>query len=268
MNRNPNSLCWRPNWQRPFESLWSLLKKFAYLNAAGYPDLRELVGRAKSERTSPRGEQLRCDLNSLATVDDEKLRNLLGIESNEILQATALAYIKHEELIVLTSNQLRYCTDCMKAGFHSAIHQLLFLSHCPIHNGPLVTRCPECGTVAPRYTLGSITARRRTNCAHCFDSFAENFRQGINLRLTDDSQSRELAELGTWLTSACQPVGPNTTHLLVPSSESLQSAEVPNCSGYQGTGPVHFLLVQRLFFNFLSVRVTTGHHWPLRVRPS
>ena len=199
MSANHNSLCWRPDWLIPFESLWSLLKKFTYLNAAGYGDLRELVGRAKSERNSPSGEQLRCDLNSFAAVDHEKLNNLLRIDPNQTLQATALAYIKHEEIVVLTTNQLRYCSACMKAGFHTAIHQLLFLSHCPIHNSPLVTRCPECGSFAPRYTLASVTARRRTNCDNCFDSFAENFRLGINLRLTHDSQSRELPELSSWL---------------------------------------------------------------------
>ncbi|MDQ1636987.1 MAG: hypothetical protein QOF62_326 [Pyrinomonadaceae bacterium] len=196
---NQNNICWRPDWYRPYESLWSLLKKVAYLNAASYADIQQLVGRVKSERNSPRGEKLRCDLNSFAAVDNEKLKNLLLIDSTALLQTTALAYIKHEELIVLTSNQLRYCTDCLKVGFHSAIHQLLFLSQCPIHNSPLVTRCPECGTLAPRYTVASVTARRRTNCDNCFESFAEKFRLRIAACLSHDSQSRELAELGSWL---------------------------------------------------------------------
>lgn len=197
MNANHDSLCWRPDWQIPFESLWSLLKKFGYLNAAAYPDIRDLIRRAGSEKAPTDIKRVRRDLNSFAPVDEEKLKQFLLIEPAALHQSTALAYIRPDEVSALTSNQLRYCVQCIKAGFHSAIHQLLFLSHCPIHLSPLMTRCMTCGVISPRYTLASLTQRLSKDCSDCFGSFTKNFL--VSHQLRNLGQSRELNELARWL---------------------------------------------------------------------
>src|SRR5260370_23027019 len=147
MNANHNSLCWRPEWHIPFESLWPLLKKFGYLNAATYPDIRDLIRRPTSEEAPRDRTNARRDLNSFAPVDEEKLKHFLLIDPIALRQSTALAYIRPEEIGALTSNQLKYFVSCLRAGFHSAIHQLLFVSHCPLHLSPLVTRCTACGVM-------------------------------------------------------------------------------------------------------------------------
>ena len=197
MTANHDSLCWRPDWQVPFESLWSLLKKFGYLNAAAYPDIRDLIRRPAPEKAPARQPRIRRDLNSFAPVDDEKLKQFFLIDPIALRQSIAVAYIRPDEISALTSNQLRYCVPCIQAGFHSAIHQLLFLSHCPIHLSPLMTRCMTCGVMSPRYTLTSLTQRFGKNCSDCFGSFTKNFL--VSYQSKNLKESRELIELASWL---------------------------------------------------------------------
>jgi len=196
MSADHDSLCWRPDWLIPSESLWSLLKKFSYLNAATYPDIWNLVRRPVSEEGHRNRRSVRRDLNSFAQVDEEKLKHFLHIDPIALGQSTALAYIRPDEIGTLTSNQLRYCVPCIRAGFHTAIHQFLFVSHCPVHLSPLVTRCTACGVMSPRYTLTSIRQRPYKRCDQCFSSFTDNFIRQLNGR---PQESRELFDFTRWL---------------------------------------------------------------------
>jgi hypothetical protein len=193
------NVCWRKDWQRPYESLWSLLKKFAYLNVASVPDVRTLVGR-RNKGEYPYGP-FRADLNSLVTVDPVKLQNLLAVDETTLLQSTALGYVRFKELVPLASVEVRFCVTCINDGFHSPFHQLLFFSHCPIHQSPLINCCPACGTVTRRYTLSSISSPKVTDCAHCPSRLIDNFCSHTHDDLEEESKGRELEQLGQWLRS-------------------------------------------------------------------
>src|SRR5258708_16693968 len=197
MTNGQNNICWRPDWHRRFESLWCLLSKVRYLNAATGTDIRSLIKRTADYEVPPRRPYLRRDLNSLVEIDEEKLSQLLSLDRSVLIESTAIAYIKQEEVPLLTSSQLRFCPECVSTGFHSAIHQLLFVSHCPIHQTPLVTHCPTCGTISSRYTLTSLTYRNSNECKQCLNSFADNFARWC--QLTIHSESRELDNLAHWL---------------------------------------------------------------------
>jgi TniQ len=197
MTDSQSKICWRPEWRRPLESLWSLLCKARYLNTATGTDIRDVFKRRTSYDVPQRRPYLRRDLNSLIEVDEGKLAELLSLERSHLATATAIGYIRQEEIPLLTSNQLRYCPDCISVGFHTAIHQLLFVSHCPIHFCPLVTRCKECGAISPRYTLSSLTYRPDSKCTHCFNALVDNFI--LVSQSTSPGESRELNDLANWL---------------------------------------------------------------------
>lgn len=192
-----NNICWRPDWHRRFESLWCLLNKTRHLNAATGTDIRGIFKRTAAYEVVQRRPYLRRDLNSLVEVDEEKLSEMLSLDRSVLIESTAVAYIRQEEVPLFTSNQLRYCPDCISAGFHTAIHQLLFISHCPIHLRPLVTRCSECGIISPRYTLTSLTYRPDVKCNRCFNSLIDNFT--LSCRSKESPESRELNSLSEWL---------------------------------------------------------------------
>jgi hypothetical protein len=197
MTNGQTNICWRPDWYRPFESLWCLLNKVRHLNAATGTDIRAIFRRTVDYEVPQRRPYLRRDLNSFFEVDEEKLSELLSLNRSALIESTAMAYIRQEEVPLLTSNQLRYCPDCISAGFHTAIHQLLFISHCPIHLRPLVTRCSECGVISPRFTLTSLTYRPDVKCNRCFNSLIDNFT--LSCRSKEPTESRELNNLAEWL---------------------------------------------------------------------
>ncbi len=50
---------------------------------------------------------------------------------------------------------LRYCRQCLEMGYHSIVFQHVAIARCPLHDVPLVDRCPDCGAaIAP--TFGSV----------------------------------------------------------------------------------------------------------------
>src|SRR5438309_118058 len=122
-----NRICWRPGWRRPFESMWSLLTKARYLNAATGTDIRDIFKRRVNDAVPQRRPYLRRDLNSLIDVDEDKIIGLLRLDRTDLINSTPVGYIRQEEVPRFTSSQLRYCPDCISVGYHTAIHQLLFI---------------------------------------------------------------------------------------------------------------------------------------------
>lgn len=43
------------------------------------------------------------------------------------------------------SERLRFCPDCIAAGMHFTIAQLVLVEYCPYHHRHLISNCPECG---------------------------------------------------------------------------------------------------------------------------
>lgn len=41
---------------------------------------------------------------------------------------------------------LNYCPECLATGYHSWVHQLVFVQKCPIHFHNLDHKCPQCGS--------------------------------------------------------------------------------------------------------------------------
>lgn len=177
--------------------MWCLLAKARHLNAATGTDIRDIFKRRENYAIPQRRPYLRRDLNSLIEVDENKACELLSLDRSDLINSAAIGYIRQEEVPLLTSSQFRYCPDCISVGFHSAIHQLLFISHCPIHLSPLITRCNECGTVSPRYALSSLTHRPGLKCNRCFNALVDNF--VLSSDLNHLGESRELTDLAEWL---------------------------------------------------------------------
>jgi hypothetical protein len=230
----PGSYCWRSDWVRPYESLLSLLDKFAYLNAASRQQITTLVGKTNNA-LDPNGPKLRPDLNSFALIDEIGLRNLLMVDLSLIEGSTAVGYIRPAEVALFTSTSLRYCPQCVAIGFHSSLHQLLLISHCPVHRTLLINECVNCGTAPQLYRLSSLNKHLGQGCETCPGNLIDNFLKHAK-NTWDDLERRELdrlaqclrmrlrrdwSERSDWLGSLLKPR--NRRMLLLPSywSESL-----------------------------------------------
>lgn len=92
--------------------------------------------------------------------------------------------------------ELRYCVQCAKLGYHSALFQHFGLAHCPKHNCALVVGCPKC--LQPLQPSLSMVARDPFGCPKCghllISSLAAQAHGG-SLKALDE----RIGELLAWL---------------------------------------------------------------------
>lgn len=199
-NRNTSidrlAFCWRPYWSSRFESLWSLLCKFAHLNAITPTEIRKLFWcDAVSQKLKWRW-CFQADLRHFGALDPSKLSIIFGIDDRSLAEATVLQYVQEHEAGILTSEFLRFCPTCIYQGFHSPLHQLLFLNKCPAHGDRLEIRCTECLTHTIPYKLPSVSSKYLSNCVPMMHGLNQHLTYGIV-----DELQKEAAERGEALLS-------------------------------------------------------------------
>lgn len=196
-----SAFCWRPYWSSRFESLWSLLRKFAYLNAINYHEIRKLFKRDEVTNKLNWKWYLRDDLRHFGGLDPSKLSVIFGIGDNDLVETTVLRYVKEYEAGTLTSEFLRFCPTCIYQGFHSPLHQLLFLTKCPAHGNRLEIRCPECICPTIPYKLPFVSSKDTSNCTHMRYGLSQHLMYGSLKKIRKESVKRERAffSVANWL---------------------------------------------------------------------
>lgn len=191
-----SAFCWRYYWSSRFESLWSLLRKFAYLNAINHYEIRKLF---RCDDVSQRlGLEWRLpgdDLSHFGALDPSKLSIMFGIGAEGLAEATMLRYVQGSEAVNLTSEVLRFCPTCIYQGFHSSLHQLLFVTNCPVHGDLLEIRCTECITLTIPYKLPFVSNEKLSNCAHMTHGLSQHLTYGSVGELQKEADKREKALL-------------------------------------------------------------------------
>jgi hypothetical protein len=121
--------CWRPEKICRFESFWSLLRKFAFLNQIRLSAAWKLASIPKLERQPRFANTLHIKNINDAIVDYWPLDRL------NMERSTVEYYCgQHMHRDMVEGGYLRFCPQCLKQGYHSPIYQLKFLPpYCPIH---------------------------------------------------------------------------------------------------------------------------------------
>lgn len=190
----PSAFCWRPYWSSRLESLWSLLRKFAHLNAINHYEIVKLYKcNDVSQEIQNRKWCLRVDLRHFGSLDPSKLSIILGISPDDLAEATVLPFVREHEADILTSNFLRFCPTCIRQGFHSPLHQLLFLPKCPAHGDWLEIRCTKCVTHPIPYKLPSISSKELSKCAHMVHGLNQLPRHANTSKFQKEAAKREMA---------------------------------------------------------------------------
>lgn len=91
----------------------------------------------------------------------------------------------------------RNCEECAKAGYHTEIYHFPWLKNCPLHNKPLLDRCPEC------HRAWFLPEQVSSNCKTCgLSSFSNYLSQQ---RLLDQEDFTPLIELSNCLEQLTKP---------------------------------------------------------------
>lgn len=134
---------WRTGAASIYESEWSLIRKYCYLNRIAFNDID--VGLFSIDESKIR-DSLQ---NKTARTKDRFLSRHLG-EPENILRYRQVEYFLLPKQIAgddqsWISRHLRYCHLCMERGYHSPIHQLPWVIRCPLHGVSLREFCSDCG---------------------------------------------------------------------------------------------------------------------------
>lgn len=184
----------------PYESTWSVLQKFARLNACNTRDIQREFGFA-SKRVHPHNWSDRDrDLNGWGALDPKTLQRSLGLSDVQLTTAVASTYIRIDEARVLASRLLRVCPECIQTGFHSPLHQLLFIRECPIHRAMLNTSCFECGKSNSAYSLVRGSFITPYGCGECGTVWRKVDNTVSHQSPEVAQQSLIMSEIAEWLT--------------------------------------------------------------------
>lgn len=184
----------------PFESTWSFLQKFMWLNACGARDIQRAFGIEMKKDNPQNWSDRDRNLHHWGALNSKGVQLALGLTDLHMKTACTIDYVRPEEVKVLASRSLRICHKCIKEGFHTPLHQLIFIPHCPLHKEPLVTVCVDCGKPTAPYSLSRQAFSTPYGCAEC----GAVWWQGnlVTRQLTAGEQEERLcimSEIGDWL---------------------------------------------------------------------
>lgn len=170
----PRQWCWRRDWHVKWESAWTLLWKFAYLNQIATSDLARLVISRQCGKRSAILAKPQVDLRDSAVFDIAVLASLLRVSQAAVREAFLFDIAPGS--VLDSSDCLRWCVTCMRSGFHSPLFQLGPTRSCPIHGHMLVDRCPACSRTIP-YKLTKAFSQHPFACPHCGVDMAPTIRE-------------------------------------------------------------------------------------------
>jgi len=149
------SYTWDSEWiVSIYESPWGVFEKFKYANNIRSIEIFKTFGNEDVRNRDKNfwGMEER-NLFSLNAFDGNLLQNILGKNIkelntknlNSLIQDTFSPQIQN----VIIRNDVFYCTECIENGFHSILHQLIYVDECPFHKKTLSQNCPRCNARIP-----------------------------------------------------------------------------------------------------------------------
>lgn len=216
----PRHVCWRPREIQPFESAWSLLQKFCRWNRALHQDAWELF--AVPEKRFVPGHPAR--LFSRGMIDRKRMAHALGLSLEEVNDGFVdrfLADGRYSTEDRLSSPNVRVCPECITRGYHSALHDILFIPACVVHNEPLQDACPRCGQVLRR-ALPTATRDTTFSC-----SCGHILWPGDRVHVMTDDETNRVRETAAWLLRVKrEAIVPLYRFVTAPSETSILSRHI------------------------------------------
>ena len=144
----------RLQWLDPYESLVSMLWKFAWMNRLpGHTVVTQVAMRTIDPYEGVAATQSELNVRHIAAT--------LGLA-----QKTVRASIEYPGFHKLWWPQLRFCPRCMSRGYHGVIHQSGSSHYCAVHGCPLESHCRSCGSKSD-YLINASVLDAPFKCPIC-----------------------------------------------------------------------------------------------------
>lgn len=165
---------WRNSWKSLYESPWSIFEKFKTANDILGIDMVRHLGKEEIRNNRIINSKY-FSLLSLSTFDSNQLHKAFGfdlISYNQKLIDNMIGILPKRHLYgtgdawerVYFRDNLYFCLQCLRDGYHCIFHQFKLFHHCPIHKTQLMNCCPECG-VQYEYSLSNESFENLFTCS-------------------------------------------------------------------------------------------------------
>ncbi|WHZ60074.1 hypothetical protein [Metabacillus hrfriensis] len=143
------TLTWNSLWIHPWESSWSLFQKLNIVNVSTPKELLRAMGTDEVQNQPLRYDSRKWgDLWTLSDWDQKLMEkyHLLHHKIDYLVQIEAIENVlPFPKELLWEKDKLKFCLTCLSQGYHSILHQLKLITHCPFHDLPLQSRCMHCG---------------------------------------------------------------------------------------------------------------------------
>ena len=164
---------WVPDHPREFESLWSVVHKFCFLNATtGSSVFRHFCSREGRAAFVPTSS-CECkmarldDLRFSGKLDVKMLGQVIRAPAEWFQTATMDSWCTRLEARSRTVPFLRFCPVCIQSGYHTLLSQRGDERYCSMHNMLLEDSCPRCGRRIPYAAPSNKCAPYSCYCGWC-----------------------------------------------------------------------------------------------------
>lgn len=140
---------WRKEWIREYESPWSILEKFKYANAITNKDIYSILGKTKDNGDLIKSQsKAHKSYITLDGFDENRVINTLGVNIKQMNSSNLInilnMFFKNGSIKKYVQPFLNICPFCIKKGYHSIWHQIIFFNECFIHQSTFINKCPAC----------------------------------------------------------------------------------------------------------------------------
>ena len=167
-NKRNATLNWNNDWFNSYESPWGIFEKLKFTNFIDANDILRLFGVEKVRNLKSFGKTHR-QLIHLNGLDEDIVERFLGFSlhqhNNHLLQKLFQCFYNfNKSSSYYFRDDLFFCIDCLKTGYHSLFFQSKLIHFCPFHKLPLIQGCPYCRNPIPyllsdQYTDGPFLCK-------------------------------------------------------------------------------------------------------------
>lgn len=137
-----SKLIWQPCSPAPFESAWSVFAKLMALNGLKPSQLARLI--AFDGYAPPITNSLRFRNSSWIDIDRFGAALEINPERLRLAFLDQLGFNIQETYESKNNGGIRFCSDCLKNGYHCVFFELGFIDVCPWHHKKLEVACFLC----------------------------------------------------------------------------------------------------------------------------
>lgn len=147
-------ITWNKDWIQKHESIWGIFEKIKFANRINGKELFYFFTENKKVNYTNSSVKYKS-FSYIKSFAKEKLSEILNLDIIDLKEKNDELFKSPFSNLALLNNNLCFCRKCISTGYHSTLHQYLFIANCPFHpEEQLTDKCPNCTKDFRGFDLG------------------------------------------------------------------------------------------------------------------